>query len=334
MNRSMGLSVGVLVILGAIVAFHIAREDSPAGVAPAPGVGDAPVLRQSGPVAGPAARPEAGAQSPAAGEAAAAPKPVAPRVNEPAGPASAWKLPLEVCERRIAAGEIGAALRELGHRYRQSRDAAARSFWREPLLGWAAEFLHGPSLKDPHAGMYDRYVVQSGDLLVRIAARLRRDQQILVEPTFLQDVNRIADPTRLRAGQTIYLPNVNPSVVITLGEFRLDLFLGDCLFESFPVGVGKDDGTPAVDFTVGEKLEEPDWYFAGRKIPYGHPDHELGERWIGFVHETHQGYGIHGTHDDRTIGKAVSRGCIRLRNADVLKVYRWLPKGALVTVRP
>jgi lipoprotein-anchoring transpeptidase ErfK/SrfK len=44
-------------------------------------------------------------------------------------------------------------------------------------------------------------------------------------------------------------------------------------------------------------------------------------------------YGIHGTIDPNSIGKAESRGCIRLRNQDVEEVYDMLAVGSEVTIR-
>jgi len=350
MNRSMVISVGVLVVLGIIVAFNIVQDDTsrPADGSPRAGSGEtgskAVALNQAPRM--PAAEAPNGTE-PNRGSGNAAPfhegsnppagDPPAPESEkvEPEKPVTTevdprWRKPLEVCRKRIASGEVGPALREMGHRYRESKDAAARSFWRAPLLAWAAEYLHQGSGK---SGMYSGHTLQRGDTLIRIAARKRSGEKVLVDSGFLEYVNHIRNPNSIRAGAQVWVPDVNPSAVVTLGEFRLDLYLGDCLFASFPVGIGKDNATPITTFMVGEKLKEPDWYFDGRIIPYRHPDNELGERWIGFEHKTHERYGIHGTNDETTIGKAVSRGCIRLKNADVVTLYSWVPKGMPVTIR-
>jgi lipoprotein-anchoring transpeptidase ErfK/SrfK len=49
-------------------------------------------------------------------------------------------------------------------------------------------------------------------------------------------------------------------------------------------------------------------------------------RWGGVV-------GIHGTNDQSSIGRAVSHGCIRLRNDDISRLVRILPLGTPVSVR-
>lgn len=41
---------------------------------------------------------------------------------------------------------------------------------------------------------------------------------------------------------------------------------------------------------------------------------------------------IHGTANERSIGTASSRGCVRMRNADVIALYDQVPVGALVVV--
>jgi lipoprotein-anchoring transpeptidase ErfK/SrfK len=41
---------------------------------------------------------------------------------------------------------------------------------------------------------------------------------------------------------------------------------------------------------------------------------------------------IHGTNEPDTIGQAVSSGCIRMMNADVIDLYRRVPVGAKAVV--
>jgi hypothetical protein len=44
------------------------------------------------------------------------------------------------------------------------------------------------------------------------------------------------------------------------------------------------------------------------------------------------GYGIHGTDHPETIGRAVSHGCVRLRNEDIEKLYDMVPVGTPVFI--
>ena len=45
-------------------------------------------------------------------------------------------------------------------------------------------------------------------------------------------------------------------------------------------------------------------------------------------------YRIHGTNAPKSIGKAMSSGCIRMLNEDIADLYRRVIKGANVVVRP
>ncbi|AHD06698.1 putative L,D-transpeptidase YkuD [Paenibacillus larvae subsp. larvae DSM 25430] len=55
----------------------------------------------------------------------------------------------------------------------------------------------------------------------------------------------------------------------------------------------------------------------------------FGAFWMG-LSKLH--YGIHGTNDPSSIGKAVSHGCIRMYNQDVLDLEKRVPIGTKVTI--
>ena len=65
----------------------------------------------------------------------------------------------------------------------------------------------------------------------------------------------------------------------------------------------------------------------------GGPKNPLGARalylWQGNADTL---YRIHGTNQAWSIGKAVSSGCIRMRNEDVMDLYDRVPVGAKVKV--
>jgi lipoprotein-anchoring transpeptidase ErfK/SrfK len=44
------------------------------------------------------------------------------------------------------------------------------------------------------------------------------------------------------------------------------------------------------------------------------------------------GYGIHGAKDESTVGRSLSNGCIRMRNADVENLYYLVPAGCRVNI--
>ena len=72
-----------------------------------------------------------------------------------------------------------------------------------------------------------------------------------------------------------------------------------------------------------ENPKLPSW------VPGGHPMNPLGVRALYLGAST---YRIHGTDAPWTIGQAVSKGCIRMFNEDVLDLYPRVPVGMKVTV--
>ena len=63
-------------------------------------------------------------------------------------------------------------------------------------------------------------------------------------------------------------------------------------------------------------------------------DNPLGARAL-YLFPRRQGHDvarIHGTNEPDTIGQAVSSGCIRMLNSDVIDLYQRVRKGARVVV--
>jgi len=133
-------------------------------------------------------------------------------------------------------------------------------------------------------------------------------------------------------------------LVLRLTERRLYLMDGDSrtAVESFPIAVGRDGHeTPAGRFHVEEMIEHPDYHQLDptdrsrviKRIPPG-PTNPLGERWIAFAHGDGWTIGIHGTPQPELLGRAVSKGCVRMRNDDVIRLYDRVRIGTPVVVEP
>ncbi|MBN2981889.1 MULTISPECIES: L,D-transpeptidase [Cohnella] len=95
------------------------------------------------------------------------------------------------------------------------------------------------------------------------------------------------------------------------------------LIDTFAVATGKKPSyTPEGLFVIHEKIKNRPYY--KEKIKGGDPKNPLGDRWLGLEvtvnGKTSYAYGIHGTNNEKSIGKYVSAGCIRMYNKDV----RWL----------
>ena len=98
----------------------------------------------------------------------------------------------------------------------------------------------------------------------------------------------------------------------------------------YTVGIGKQGTSPQGRFVVKQKLVNPTYYGPdGLVIDGDDPANPLGEHWI----DLGDSYGIHGTINPDSIGKAQSRGCIRMRNEDVMEVFSLLGEGSEVVIR-
>jgi lipoprotein-anchoring transpeptidase ErfK/SrfK len=107
----------------------------------------------------------------------------------------------------------------------------------------------------------------------------------------------------------------------------------------YGIGVGRDGFQWQGLLKITRKLEWPDWTPPEEMIqrqPYlprwmaGGPGNPLGARALYLGNTV---YRIHGTNQPQTIGTAVSSGCFRLVNPDVIDLYERIPVGTKVIVR-
>ncbi|MGG4490804.1 L,D-transpeptidase family protein [Metabacillus idriensis] len=162
------------------------------------------------------------------------------------------------------------------------------------------------------------HLVKPGETLNTIALNYR------VSPAVLIRVNNLPDPNVLFVGQPILIPGLpEPSSIpytisVSVGKRTLTLYNRGQVIKVYPIAVGKIlSGTPIGDFVIVNREPNP-----------GGP---FGVLWLS-LSKIH--YGIHGTNDPSSIGKAVSRGCIRMQNRDVLELGSTVPNGTRVTIRP
>jgi len=170
------------------------------------------------------------------------------------------------------------------------------------------------------------YRVRKGDTFDSIAKRFATTVGLLKRVN-----NHPSD--LLQVGQTLKVIRGTWSIRLSKSKFRLTLFLNGNFVKEYPVGIGAYDKTPTGTFIIDVKQKNPTWYTGGEAIPFGDPRNLLGTRWMGFKKRPDlSGYGIHGTDDPSSIGKAVSNGCIRMLNADVEELYDIVPFGTEVTI--
>jgi lipoprotein-anchoring transpeptidase ErfK/SrfK len=138
-----------------------------------------------------------------------------------------------------------------------------------------------------------------------------------------------------------------PYLLLRLNERRLYLVENsDAKYpqRGYPVAVGRAQfPTPEGHFQVNEMVENPDFLafdFTNPSKPNkGHvppgPNNPLGLRWIGFA-SSKFGWqvGFHGTANTSVLGQAVSHGCVRMSNTDVVDLYKRVKVGTVVVVEP
>src|SRR6185437_3318721 len=118
-------------------------------------------------------------------------------------------------------------------------------------------------------------------------------------------------------------------IVVSLLHRKLALIENGEVIKIYPVAVGAEiTPSPTGDFTIKTRIVRPTYYHPGKVIPAG-PENPLGTRWIGL---STKGYGIHGTNEERSIGKAASHGCIRMHRRDLEDLFARVKAGDRVQI--
>ena len=118
-------------------------------------------------------------------------------------------------------------------------------------------------------------------------------------------------------------------ITIDLSQRKLQVYRRGELRGSYPVAVGR----PGLSTPTGS-------YFVNQKLRPATPDGPYGVLAIGIsAFQPKLAYwpqggpvAIHGTNEPWLIGKAISHGCVRMRNKDVLEVSRLVPAGSPVEI--
>ncbi|MFG0307551.1 MAG: LysM peptidoglycan-binding domain-containing protein [Phycisphaerales bacterium JB040] len=205
---------------------------------------------------------------------------------------------------------------------------------RARLQALNATLVFGP-VADPDDPLTESYRVQSGDTLARIASR----RQLATHYKLIARVNGIADPSKIRVGQSLKLVRGPFHAVVDKSDYRMDIYHGPpdsptswVYLRSFDIGLGEADGTPIGHFVVSSnKLENPGWVNprdSSERYDRNDPANPIGEYWLGLdgvgPSSVHTGFGIHGTIEPESIGQSMSMGCVRLRDADIALVFELL----------
>src|SRR5258708_7495267 len=133
---------------------------------------------------------------------------------------------------------------------------------------------------------------------------------------------------RAMAAEALPTATVMPlRVVVSIPDRKLAVIENNEVVQVFPVAVGASaTPSPVGTFTIVNRVANPTYYHPGKVVAPG-PRNPLGTRWIGL---SQKGYGIHGTDDQASVGFAKSHGCIRLRTADIERLFERLRPGDVV----
>lgn len=167
------------------------------------------------------------------------------------------------------------------------------------------------------------HVVEKGDSLAKIAKKYATTVALIKKSNNLKsDVIRLGQ--RIRIWKGVF------SVFVDKSQNILMLKSDDEIVKVYSVSTGVNNSTPVGIFKIVVKQVDPVWFKGGQVIPPESAENVLGTRWMGF--DNPPDYGIHGTTEPQNIGKQVTAGCVRMRNADVEELYDFLPEGTQVTI--
>ncbi|WP_071459269.1 L,D-transpeptidase family protein [Bacillus massilinigeriensis] len=159
------------------------------------------------------------------------------------------------------------------------------------------------------------HIIKRGETLASLSADYRRSMNEIAAA----NVGKAIVP-----GQAIIIPrlpdpaSIPYSIVVSISKKRLTLLRKGEQIKIYPIATGKIlSRTPIGRFVIVNREPNP-----------GGP---FGAMWLSL---SKQAYGIHGTNKPSSIGKSVSKGCIRMFNHDVLDLSRVVPNGTIVNILP
>ncbi|TAI60383.1 hypothetical protein CWO89_40980 [Bradyrhizobium sp. Leo170] len=214
---------------------------------------------------------------------------------------------------------------QLGNRLTQGRRAVSR-------LGLAVLLTGAVSL----AGCMQTTLSPSTD-----ASMTPRDRQLLAHPPYAQ----ASIPEQFQRHIVDYTRKEQPGSILVDTDARyLYYVLPDGKAIRYGVAVGEEAMAFSGVATVGRMSEWPDWVptkdIQERLGPYpsrvaGGPANPLGARAL-YLYQGNKDtlYRIHGTNQPEYIGQAISSGCIRMANSDVIDLFGRVKPGATVVVLP
>jgi lipoprotein-anchoring transpeptidase ErfK/SrfK len=208
------------------------------------------------------------------------------------------------------------------------------------------EDLKGPFVSVPD-DMYDKARL---DCLCYESLKEKLAEQFHTTVEFLEQLNGGVKFAELKAGDTLWVPNIRPAlvqdrpdiarVVISIRGNSFNAFdaSGNLIFHA-PTTLGsKYDPSPNETVEVKKIVHDPHFHYQPKlfaEVPDDEPEANLnpgpnspvGVVWVA-LSKPH--FGVHGTSDPDSIGYASSHGCVRLTNWDASEVAHRLSPGVKI----
>jgi lipoprotein-anchoring transpeptidase ErfK/SrfK len=176
---------------------------------------------------------------------------------------------------------------------------------------------------------FDSATVQANELTALLQPLTGNPESLDARP------RAVAPPRELVSYTGKYTPG---TIVISTEERRLYLVLPDHQALKYGVGVGRPGFSWSGAKTISRKSEWPSWTPPSQmlrrrpdlpRFMAGGRENPLGARALYLGSSL---YRIHGSNEPQTIGQAVSSGCIRMTNEDVIDLYDRVKVGTHVIV--
>jgi len=167
------------------------------------------------------------------------------------------------------------------------------------------------------------YEIKPGDTLGGVASKYSTTVELI------KKANGLKTET-IFPGQSLKINKAKFNILVDKSDNILVLKKSDGeIIKTYLVSTGENLNTPVGTFKIEEKLVSPVWYKVGAVVSPDSSEYELGTRWVGLSAE---GYGIHGTRDESSIGQHITKGCVRMMNKEVEELYTIVPSGTEVVI--
>lgn len=243
----------------------------------------------------------------------------------------------------LDAGKVIAARAKLSAAYfSEALDEDTQDGLRKTLTDIANDTLFSGKIYKDDPYVYE-YIMQPGDILRSIIGP--KKQALRVPDQMIMQINGITEVSagRLKPGDELKFILGPFHAVICKNDFTMEIFLqrGDLpktFVRRLYVGLGKNGGTPEGLWRVelGKKMPRAPWTPVAKmggprrvirwedndpEYPFGKEGYWVSLEGLDENTKPRGGYGIHGTNEPDSIGKAYSLGCIRLVDEDIEFVF-------------